>query len=502
MANRGEGEVRLPNGRTQDDAAIPADRDTVRSVLDVLEDYVFVTDPEGAILWVNAAVEEGLGYSLEDIAGCPILAVHPVGRQVEASRLLHEIMQGKTRVCTIPLESKDGRVVEVETKCARVRWYGECAWIGISRDMSGRNETEADLRASRQDLEDRVRDRTEALEAANRQLDERVDELETAREANRQHILFEQTLSTVAAAFVTHGFDEATNLALAAIGERSGASRAYLFLLRDSGATMDNTHEWCAPGVSAEKDNLQGVPSSLVPWWMEKLHRGEAIHILDVSELPPEASNEREILEPQGIKSLLVLPVKSGGSLSGFVGFDNVTGTGAWRETDLSILGAAADIIVNALSGHRAAVAQRHSEQTLRILWEHAPFAHFLHDIDGTLVNCNRAAEVLLGIPRAAAIGKSFLDSGDPRPRAGRAGPRGPLQPSRRRWRTACRVHGAREVRRREDHRSDQAHRGHRRSAPGAGYRQGDHRAESARVPRPTDPEARSHRHTRRRGGP
>jgi len=72
---------------------------------------------------------------------------------------------------------------------------------------------------------------------------------------------------------------------------------------------MDNTHEWCAPGVEAQIDNLQGFPSSTFPWWMEKLNRNETIHTPRVDELPSHAQSEKEILQSQNIQSVLVVPV-------------------------------------------------------------------------------------------------------------------------------------------------------------------------------------------------
>ena len=57
------------------------------------------------------------------------------------------------------------------------------------------------------------------------------------------------------------------------MGKLSGASRAYVFLIREDGTIMDNTHEWCAPDVSGQKQNLQNIPTKTFPWWMNELRR-------------------------------------------------------------------------------------------------------------------------------------------------------------------------------------------------------------------------------------
>jgi PAS domain S-box-containing protein len=53
----------------------------------------------------------------------------------------------------------------------------------------------------------------------------------------------------------------------------------------------------------------------------------------------------------------------------------------------------------------------RASEQRLRILFEYAPDAYFLHDLEGRFVDGNRASEEMVGYRREELIGKSFLDS-------------------------------------------------------------------------------------------
>ena len=94
---------------------------------------------------------------------------------------------------------------------------------------------------------------------------------------------------------------------------------------------MSNTHEWVGAGVSSEKDNLQNLSVDSYAWSMNKLQRGETIHFKDVSSMPEEASAEKEILEAQDIKSVLLFPMQSSEQFLGFIGLDNVKETGEWR---------------------------------------------------------------------------------------------------------------------------------------------------------------------------
>lgn len=44
--------------------------------------------------------------------------------------------------------------------------------------------------------------------------------------------------------------------------------RAYVFEI-DADERVDNTYEWCAPGVEPQKDILQKVPLSSIDWRMQ-----------------------------------------------------------------------------------------------------------------------------------------------------------------------------------------------------------------------------------------
>jgi PAS domain S-box-containing protein len=149
------------------------------------------------------------------------------------------------------------------------------------------------------------------------------------------------------------------NAALRILGEAVEVNRGYVFMLRDNDTKMDNTHEWCAAGTEPQIDNLQDLDCALFPWWMERLRRNEAIVLPDVSHMPPEAAAEQKILEAQGIRSLLVVPLNSGGELVGFVGFDDTRSTRSWREEDIRLLRMSSETI-------SAFVEQKRAEEALR----------------------------------------------------------------------------------------------------------------------------------------
>lgn len=183
---------------------------------------------------------------------------------------------------------------------------------------------------------------------------EDITETVKAEEQIKRRLEFEKTISRISSRFVRFSdIDETINTSLGEVGLVSGASRVYLFLFNNDTTKMDNTHEWCADGVSPQIDRLKNLPSAMFPWWMEKLKKPEVIHIRDVSKLPA-ANAEKEILESQDIKSLLVLPVNIKDKLIGFLGFDDVMETGVWSTEDIALLRVLSEIIGNAFERKRS----------------------------------------------------------------------------------------------------------------------------------------------------
>jgi two-component sensor histidine kinase len=170
----------------------------------------------------------------------------------------------------------------------------------------------------------------------------------------KQRVEIEEALALASRLFVS--VDEPDlNQILKIFGEVVNANRSYIFLVREDGLKADNTHEWCDPSTEPQKHTLQGLDASRFPWWMEKLERRENIVIPDVSALPPEATAEKEIIQSQGVRSLLVVPIDAKeGNLLGFMGFDDTGKCRTWSEEDIRLLRVASEMIARYLERKRA----------------------------------------------------------------------------------------------------------------------------------------------------
>lgn len=161
---------------------------------------------------------------------------------------------------------------------------------------------------------------------------------------------------------VDAGIDEA----LAAIGEFAGVDRTYVFLFRDPPSLMDNTHEWCAEGVSSEMASLQGLPVEGFPP-VQVVREGRAYHVPRVVDLP-EGCTERREFEREAIQSLIAVPVQSAGRVLGFLGLDSVRSERTWSEDDIAMLRVVGEILANVIERQRALAAVAERERRLRFI--------------------------------------------------------------------------------------------------------------------------------------
>ena len=225
-----------------------------------------------------------------------------------------------------------------------------------------------------------------------------ITERKQATEALVTKVSLERILSEASRRFLTTAeLDKSIHACLADMGRFCAAGRAYLFQFNSDDATMNNTHEWCAPGVKPEIENLQGLPLKMFPWWMKVLKAGRNIHVKNVAELPPEARAEKEILEAQNIKSVLVVPFLVENRLAGFLGFDNLAFTKAWGEKELIPLRMLAEIVGTAVARKHAEEALRQSEAKFRGLADMLPQIVFETDVKGNLTFVNQNALYAIG---------------------------------------------------------------------------------------------------------
>ena len=109
---------------------------------------------------------------------------------------------------------------------------------------------------------------------------------------------------------------------LATVNGYFQADRTYVFEIDPDRDVLINTFEYiCGQEVSAQMDNLQEVPVSVIEVWMQNFRQGHSYYMSDLEQERGQPSYE--MLKAQQVWRLLAVPLMKGGAVVGFLGVDN-----------------------------------------------------------------------------------------------------------------------------------------------------------------------------------
>lgn len=116
--------------------------------------------------------------------------------------------------------------------------------------------------------------------------------------------------------------DVGINNLLATVNGYFQADRTYVFEIDPDRDVLINTFESiCGQEVSAQMDNLQEVPVSVIKVWMQNFRQGRPYYMSDLEQERGQPSYE--MLKAQQVWRLLAVPLMKGGAVVGFLGVDN-----------------------------------------------------------------------------------------------------------------------------------------------------------------------------------
>jgi PAS domain S-box-containing protein len=121
-------------------------QENFRLLFNTVDDFMFILDEAGHIILTNPIVESRLGYSREELVGKHVLEIHLPKRREEAGRIVNEMLEGTATYCPVPLYSKNGSEIPVETRVIKGIWDEKAVLLGISRDITERQKAEAALK--------------------------------------------------------------------------------------------------------------------------------------------------------------------------------------------------------------------------------------------------------------------------------------------------------------------------------------------------------------------
>lgn len=274
---------------------------------------VIYEDAEGLPIQMNPAAEKMLGYTLAQIRGDE--PVDPRSHAIHLDGSIYEIESHATLVSLrtgLPVNNEIMGIYNVEEN--------KYKWISMNSTPEFRAGEDKPYRVFAT-----IRDITEQIEAE--------------RKLKAQSELMELLVFT-STSFINIPADklhETINLSLKNLGEFVKADRMYVFDYDWEKQICTNTYEWCAEGIEPQIDLLKDVPLEGLEDWTENHKKGESVYVENVSYLDENATL-RQILEPQGIISLLAMPVMDNSYCTGFIGLDSVRNQHTYSENEINLL--------------------------------------------------------------------------------------------------------------------------------------------------------------------
>lgn len=172
------------------------------TLLDNIPDVAWLKDENGVYLMVNAAFAKVRGCPKEDIIGRADADLWPMDLANKFTAEDREVIEsGIHRCIEDSISGPDGRQAWMETiKTPVYDSYGaRTATVGISRDINDRKAIEEKLLTLNRELEDRVRNRTTELVAANERLTWEIRDREmTERELQENRRMLQTVFDGIA----------------------------------------------------------------------------------------------------------------------------------------------------------------------------------------------------------------------------------------------------------------------------------------------------------------
>lgn len=330
-----------------------------RALLDNFPFQAWMKTVDGTYLAVNMEFAARLQRQPQDIIGKTDFDLLPEEKAIRYREMDEQVVRERRRMVTQSESEQDGETVWRETfKTPIINEDGVVTGIaGITRDITQEKRF-------------------------NRTLRRNIQQYKLLTEVAYQYS-------------VQQNFSDASNKVLSLVGEHLDVSRVYIFEDLPDGAATSNTYEWVNKGIDPQKEELAEVPYEIIPSWKKLLERDGLIFSQNIKELPEDLL---DILEPQGIISILVYPLYVGGKFHGFIGFDECVKERVWENEEVELLKTITHIISNAIQRENSSKEVHDSERKYRELVELLPEMICEADADGVINFANKLATKKLGL--------------------------------------------------------------------------------------------------------
>ena len=166
-------------------------------MLDMLAEGVGVVEWDNTLVYTNPAFDAMFGYARGELWGKDGMVLNDYTpeehaqfvEQVQRSLRQQGVWRGEIRN-----RRKDGTSFTTATRTALLEHGEHRYWVGVQEDITGRKQMEEELHAFNVELEQRVRERTVALERLNGELQREITARQQAEQGVRERVEELETL--------------------------------------------------------------------------------------------------------------------------------------------------------------------------------------------------------------------------------------------------------------------------------------------------------------------
>lgn len=150
------------------------DPELLRSLVDQAADAVCLHEIDGRILDVNRLMCTTLGYTREELLSLSVLDIDVHASREQTALIAARMVPGEPLIAERVLRRKDGSTLPIELSLSLIVANDRRFLLGMARDIADRKRAEEAQERAQRALEERVRERTQHLEIANRRLEEEI----------------------------------------------------------------------------------------------------------------------------------------------------------------------------------------------------------------------------------------------------------------------------------------------------------------------------------------
>lgn len=322
---------------TSDDARFQGS-DFEARFFDLTLDLLAVGGFDGGLRRVNSAWTQTLGWSQEEMLAAPYASlIHPDDLAANLDEVSGTTIGAETVSYEARFRCRDG-TYRWMLASVRADREAQCVYIA-AKDVHERRAAEEQLRATEAELRRRVELEGLVTAMSTRFLGAHEDELQVA-----------------------------VKDALRLLCEHLDLDRAYVIKSGGTTPAIQLFVEWWRDGVEQRSTPIPDLPVDAQRFWVRTLRGIEPVHVPDVGRNTPEGGDAAmKVLDADGVKSILFVPLRARDESAGFMGFEARRHHRSWSDDTVALMRTVGELFVGAVERSRAEAALEITARELEV---------------------------------------------------------------------------------------------------------------------------------------